>query len=172
MDHLATPLCGRALCLLALLGVCAGCAPPSPRDTRAADVRIITEGEVSWVRHWSTSDAERIVARYAEDATVMSPNVAPAIGSEAIRETIKQLVRDGNFALTFDVLRVEVARSGDLGYAQGSYALVSTGLATKKPLTDRGTYLRVYRKQLDGAWKVLLDMRTSSLTASSPLLGQ
>ena len=69
---------------------------------------------MSWVRHWSTSDAERIVARYAEDATV----------------------------------------------------------ATKKPLTDRGTYLRVYRKQLDGAWKVLLDMRTSSLTASSPLLGQ
>src|ERR1035441_9650533 len=118
MDHLAKLLCGRALCLLALLGVCAGCAPPSPRDTRAADVRIITEGEVSWVRHWSTSDAERIVARYAEDATVMSPNVAPAIGSEAIREMIKQLVRDGNFALTFDVPCVEVARSGDLGFDQ------------------------------------------------------
>ena len=78
----------------------------------------------------------------------------------------------GTSPLTFDVPRVEVARSGDLGYAQGSYTLVTTSLATRQPLTDQGTYLRVYRKQLDGAWKVLLDMRTSSLTASSPLLGQ
>jgi uncharacterized protein (TIGR02246 family) len=126
---------------------------------------------VLWVRHWSTRDAERIVARYAEDATVMAPNTTPAIGREAIREIIKQFVRDGNFAVTFEVLHVEVARSGDLGYAEGSYTLVTTNLATKQPLTDRGTYLRVYRKQLDGAWKVLRDMRTSSLTASSPLLG-
>ena len=171
MGHQAELLCGRALCLLALLGVWAGCAPPLPRDTHAADVRTITEGEVLWMRHWSTRDAEGIVARYAEDASVMAPNMAPAIGREAIRQMVKQFVRDGNFGLTFDVLRVEVARSGDLGYAEGSYTLVTTDLATKQPLNDRGTYLRVYRKQLDGAWKVLLDMRTSSLTASSPLLG-
>src|ERR1019366_8593946 len=77
-----------------------GLRPPQPRDTHAADVRTITEGEVLCVRHWSTRDAERIVARYAEDATVMAPNMAPAVGREAIREMVKQLVRDGNFALT------------------------------------------------------------------------
>ena len=70
------------------------------------------------MRHWSTRDAERIVARYADDTTVMAPNMAPAIGREAIREMVKQLVRDGNFALTFDVPCVEVARSGDLGFDQ------------------------------------------------------
>src|ERR1019366_5765524 len=51
MDHPAKLLCGRALCLLVLLAVCAGCAPPQPRDHHAADVRTITEGEVLWVRH-------------------------------------------------------------------------------------------------------------------------
>jgi ketosteroid isomerase-like protein len=79
---------------------------------------------------------------------------------------VKQLVRDGNFAFTFEVGRVELARSVDFGYVQGSYTMVTTDWSTKKPLTDQGTYLRVYRKQLDGAWSVLLDMRASSLTAS------
>jgi ketosteroid isomerase-like protein len=172
MDHLAKLRCRKVLSLLTLLAVCAGCAPPPPRDTHSADVRTITEGEMLWVRPWTIRDAERIVARYAEDATVMAPNMAPAIGREAILEMVKELVRDGNFALTFEVGRVEVARSGDLGYVEGSYTLVATAAATRKPFTDRGTYLRVYRKQLDGAWKVLLDMRASSLAAASPLVEQ
>ena len=158
--------------LATLLLVGAACTPPPPHDTHDADVRTIAEGEALWVGHWSTRDAERILARYAEDATVMTPNMAPAFGREAIRELVKQFVRDGNFALTFEVARVEVARSGDLGYVQGSYTLVTTGLATKKPVTDRGTYLRVYRKQLDGSWKVLHDMRASNLPAAPPATGQ
>jgi ketosteroid isomerase-like protein len=88
-----------------------GLRATQPRDPPAADVRTITEGEVLWVGHWSTRDAERIVTRYAEDATMMSPNMAPAIGREAIREMVKQLVRDGNFALTFDVPRSLTASS-------------------------------------------------------------
>ena len=39
-------MCGRALCLLVLLGICAGCTPPQPPDTHAADVRTITSGKV------------------------------------------------------------------------------------------------------------------------------
>jgi uncharacterized protein (TIGR02246 family) len=166
MDPRAKLLYGMALFLAVLLAVCAGCTPPPPRDSRSADIRSINEAEVSWVRHWSTRDAERIVAHYAEDAAVMAPNMPPAVGREAIREMVKQLVRDGNFAFTFEVGRVELARSVDFGYVQGSYTMVTTDWSTKKPLTDQGTYLRVYRKQLDGAWSVLLDMRASSLTAS------
>jgi ketosteroid isomerase-like protein len=42
----------------------------------------------------------------------------------------------------------EVARSGDLGYTWGSYA---TG-------KERGSYVRVWTRQRDGAWKVALDV--------------
>jgi uncharacterized protein (TIGR02246 family) len=159
---------GMTLSLTLLLALWAGCTPPPPRDTRSAEVRTIKEGEVSWVRHWSTRDAERIVAHYAEDATMMAPNMDPAVGREAIREMVKELVRDGNFALSFEVARVELASSVDFGYVQGTYTQMVTDPLTKKPTTDRGTYLRVYRKQPDGAWNVLLDMRTSSLPALTP----
>jgi ketosteroid isomerase-like protein len=162
MDNIASV---PAFLLLTLLATGTGCKPPPPRDTHDADVRSITEGEVLWVRHWSTRDAERIVAHYSEDAAVMAPNMAPAIGREAILEMVKQLVRDGEFAFTFEAARVDVARSGDYGYVQGSYTLTMTDLSTKKPVTDRGSYLRIYRKQPDGAWKVVQEIRAGGLPA-------
>jgi uncharacterized protein (TIGR02246 family) len=157
---------GAAALLLTLLAAWAGCTPPPPRDTHDADVRSITESEVLWAGQWSTRDAERIVSHYSEDASVMTPNLPPAIGREAIREMVKQFVRDGDFALTFEAARVDVAKSGDFGYAQGSYTLTMTDLATKKPSTDQGSYLRIYRKQPDGAWKVVQEMRASRLPAA------
>ena len=165
MHHIPKPRWGTAL-LPAVLAFCAGCTPPPPRDTHDADVRSISEGELLWVRHWSSRDVERIVARYAEDATLLTPNLPPAIGREAVREVVRQFVRDGYFALTFEVTHVEVARSGDLGYVEGNYTLVTTNLSTTQPFTDQGTYLRVYRKQPDGAWKVLRDIRASHLPAT------
>ena len=154
---------GAAVLLLTVLSLGISCAPPPPRDTHDADVRSITEGELLWVRDWSTRDTEGIVARYADEATVMPPDSPPASGREAIRETVKQYVRDGNFAFNFETKAVEVARSGDYGYVQGTYTLTTTGAATKKPVTDRGSYLRIYRKQLNGGWKVSYEMRASSL---------
>jgi ketosteroid isomerase-like protein len=67
---------------------------------------------------------------------MMAPNSAPANGREAIREVVKQYVRDGNFAFNFEAKAVEVARSGDYGYVQRSYT-PGTDAATKLPFTDR-----------------------------------
>ena len=141
----------------------AGCTPPPPRDTHDSDLRSITEAEVLWVRHWRLRDAERIISHYSEDATLSLPNAPPAVGREAIKEAIKEIVRDGNLAFTFEAQRVEVAKSGDYGYAEGTYSLTMTDLASKKAVTDKGTFLRVYRKQLNGVWRVLQDMRSSRL---------
>jgi uncharacterized protein (TIGR02246 family) len=167
MYYLSQSRYRRAACLLTMLTLSTGCTSPPPRDTHDADVRSITEGELLWVRHWSTRDAERIVSHFAEDAAVMAPNTAPAIGREAIREMVRQFVRDGEFAFTFETARVEVAKSGDYGYVEGSYTLTMTNVATKKPFTDQGSFLRIYRKQADGAWKVVQEMRTSHLPAGA-----
>jgi len=141
----------------------AGCTTPPPRDTHDADLRTITEAEVLWVRHWRLRDAERIISHYSEDATLSLPNVPPAVGREAIKEAIKEIVRDGNLAFTFEALRVEVAKGGDYAYAEGTYSLTMTDPGSKKAATDHGTFLRVYRKQLNGGWRVLQDMRSSRL---------
>jgi ketosteroid isomerase-like protein len=168
MENAANSRYGSAVFLLTLFAAQTGCAPPPPRDSRDADIRTIREGEILWVRHWGTRDAERIVAHYAEAAALMLPDMPPAIGREAIREMVGKMVQDANLALSFEPLRVDAAKSGDLGFSQGAYQLTTTDPATKRPFTDKGAYITIYRKQLDGSWKAEQSIFTSSLPASLP----
>jgi ketosteroid isomerase-like protein len=63
-----------------------------------------------------------------------------------------------NFSLTFASDKVDVAKSGDFGYSQGSFTQTWTGPKTKKVLTVKGKYVRVYKKQADGSWKVVAEI--------------
>jgi ketosteroid isomerase-like protein len=44
----------------------------------------------------------------------------------------------------------------------------ATNPATKQPFEDKGTYLAVYKKQADGAWKAVVDMGTSEIFPAVP----
>ena len=52
----------------------------------------------------------------------------------------------------------DVSRSGELGYTTGPSVL--TDLSPQKKAPQYGTYFSIWRKQADGAWKVLLDLGT------------
>jgi periplasmic protein TonB len=51
---------------------------------------------------------------------------------------------------------VELSKSGDLGYVRGSYDASYTAAGTH--VREHGKYLTVWKKQLDGTWKVAVDM--------------
>ena len=48
----------------------------------------------------------------------------------------------------------EPARSGDLGYTWGTYATP----AIRQETAQKGFYMRVWVRQRDGGWKVVLDV--------------
>jgi len=143
----------------------AGCrAAPAHRDTHDADVRTIKEGEMLWVRHWSTRDVDQILSHYAEDAIWMGPHLPFANGREAIREVVQRLVEDGNFSITFEPARVDTAKSGELGFSQGRYTMTLTDPFTKRAVTDQGSYARIYRREPGGGWRTIQEINTSSPT--------
>ena len=86
----------------------------------------------------------------------MMAGVPDIKGIAAIREAIPAMMQDPAFALSFEADRVEVARSGDLAYETGSYTMTMTG-PDKKPATEKGHYVVVWRKGADGAWKAVVD---------------
>jgi ketosteroid isomerase-like protein len=49
-----------------------------------------------------------------------------------------------------------VARSGDLGYTYGVYALLTVAGGTRA--TESGDYLRIWRRDADGEWRIALDL--------------
>ena len=153
---------------LLLFAFTTACTQAPPPDTHDADVQALKDTEAAWVKVIAAKDFEKSMGYYADDASVLMPN-APAInGKDAIRAFFKPLSDDPNFAMTFQESRIEVAKSGDLGYTRGTYTMTMTDPKTKKPVTDKGKYLTAYKKQADGTWKAVADMTSSDMPMPAP----
>jgi len=137
------------------------CAQPSKSGARDADVRAVKELEAQWVKEFKMKDPEKLASHYTDNAVLMGPGMPAAVGIDAICAALKEMVADPNLALTFQAQRVEVARSGDLAYTQGSYNMTMTDPKTKQKANDQGSYVTVYKKQADGSWKAVSDIATS-----------
>ena len=144
----------------ALAVVLAGCnqAPPPPApDTHDADVKAIRDLETATVQAIAAKDLDKFVAFYADDASVFLADQPAINGMAAIKAVMKPMIADKNFSFTISSVKVDVAKSGDLGYSQGAYTWTMTNPKTKKVLTEKGKYVTVYKKQADGGWKAVAD---------------
>ena len=133
-------------------------------ETRAADERAIREAELEWWGVTVAKNLERTVAFYADEASMFPPNAPLATGKEAIRAVWSPLLTTPGVAISGQTTKVEVSRGGDLGYTTGTYQLTAPDPAGK-PVTDRGKYVVVWKKQADGSWKVIADIFNSNLPA-------
>lgn len=146
----------------------AGCntaptAPATPAVDLVAEQSKIRDIEAGWVKEAAAKDLEKSVGHYADDAILMMPGAPPAKGKDAIRAAWKGMLDDPNIKLNFSSDRVEMSADGDLATTRGSYTMTVTNPKTKKPVDDKGSYMTVYKKQADGAWKVIEDMTTSEV---------
>lgn len=159
-------LCGIAAAAFAITA-CRQAPPPLP-DTHEADVKAITALEVEANQSYVARNPDKLVNFYANDAILMAPGAPPASGIDAIRAEIQQMLADPALSLSFQAKRVNVAKAGDLAYTQGSYQMTMSDPNTHKPIKDHGSYITIYRKQLDGSWKAEMDIATSELPPSPP----
>jgi uncharacterized protein (TIGR02246 family) len=152
------------LALLASQFGCTQAPPPAPPDTRATDEKAIRDMEAAWGKEYTSKDLDKVMAHYADDASVLMTDMPIHTGKDSIRPLFKDLLADPNFALDIQTGKVEVAKSGDVAYSQGTYTFVATG-PKKKPVTEKGKYIEVYKKQADGSWKVAEDMNNADAPA-------
>ncbi len=132
---------------------------------RAADTGSIEQSLRKLDQEWSAAAAARnldkVVSYYTADAVVQAPNMPAASTAEAIRNVWKgelETMISGGWKAN----RVEVAKSGDMAYASGTYNWVGKG-PDGKEIKDRGKYLEVWKKQADGTWKCIADSWNSDL---------
>jgi uncharacterized protein (TIGR02246 family) len=154
--------------LVLLLTECSPAPTPAP-DTREADAKSIQADGEQWQKDFAAKDADKLVSHYTDDIVVMNPGQSAIKGKDAALAALKPMLSDPAFRLTFEIGKVEVARSGDIGYATGPYQLAYTDPVSKKVIEDKGNYVEVYKKQADGSWKSAYDIATSEvLSAPSP----
>ena len=131
------------------------CSQPAPPDTRAADEAAIRELNAQWSMAALANDLEAMVSYYTDDAYLLPPNEPVAIGKKAIRESWGRLLGPG-VATSWTITKVEVARSGDIAYLIGAYALTMKD-PEGKPVVDRGKIMEIWKKREDGKWKAVAD---------------
>ena len=89
---------------------------------------------------------------YADDAVVLPPNQAAVTTKDRIRNLWKGFL-DSLTDISWKTTRVEMAKSGDMGYLIGTYEMTM-----KDGSKDKGKYCEVWKKKADGKWKVSTDM--------------
>ena len=154
-----------AFCLTTLT---VGCAPQQQpvSDTRATDEAAISAAETAWSKAAGAKQLDATVAYYADDATVLAPNAPMVSDKQGIRKTWTDMFAAPGFSMSWQTTKAEVARSGDIGYTIGTYKM---GMNDPKgnPMTDRGKYVTVWRKQPDGRWKAIVDVFNTDLPAAA-----
>jgi uncharacterized protein (TIGR02246 family) len=129
-------------------------------DARALDENAIRDSEAAWVKAFATKEPEKAAAFYADNAASMLPDTPLMTGRKAIIAGMKPELGDPNFSLVFAPTKVEIAKSGDIAYSQGTFKYTTTDPKTRKRLGQAGNYVEVYKKQADGTWKVEEDIAT------------
>jgi uncharacterized protein (TIGR02246 family) len=160
----------RHVCLVGSVGLFVltiACTSTAVPDTRDADIKAVKDVEAAWVKDVATKDVEKFASYYSDDASLLMPNAPIINGKDNIRAALKPMLADPNFALTFESTRAEASKGGDLVYTVGTYSMTMSGPKDKKPVTDNGKYLTVFKKRADGSWKAVADMINSDTPAST-----
>ena len=105
----------------------------------------------------AAKDLDRTVSFYSKNASLFPVAEPIVIGEKAIREEWAHLFAIPGFLNTAKRTKVEVSRSGDLAYTQGTYA-TELNLAGGKTATEHGKWVSIWKKQSDGSWKIEVDI--------------
>jgi ketosteroid isomerase-like protein len=127
--------------------------------------QALRDADDQWSKAAGAHDLEETVSFYSSDAIVLPPNGPTITTKDGIHDMWKQIIRDMQ-SMSWKATRVEVAKSGELGYITGTYEM-SIKDETGKLINDKGKYLEVWKKQGDGSWKCSADMFSSDLPASA-----
>jgi ketosteroid isomerase-like protein len=136
-------------------------------ETGSDNERALREVDRKWSEAAAAKDVDKVVSYYAENAIVLPPNAAIARTRETVRTIWKEMLESPGLVISWTPEKVEVAKSGELGYVSGTYQLRMND-AKGKPVDDRGKYLEVMKKQADGSWKCVADTWNSDLPAAPP----
>ena len=106
---------------------------------------------------FDAKDVSKVNSYYAPDAIIATAGRPAAKDGRAVSKAIKDDLADPNFKMILSNEKTEVAASGDLAYRRGSYKITATNPQTKHAEHIVGTYLTIFRKQVDGSWKIVED---------------
>jgi ketosteroid isomerase-like protein len=154
-------------CLALVVSTSACSALPAENNDSGNDrtraEAMIRQQDDAWLNAIGTKQLDATMSYYADGAVLLAPNAPIAQNKEEIRQFWSQFFSSipAGVPFTYGTTKVELASSGDLGYAVGFYTLGN-------PPIDKGKYVEVWKKQANGAWKAIVNTFNSDMPAPPP----
>jgi uncharacterized protein (TIGR02246 family) len=144
-----------AVALILVLVGCQQAPPPQPPDTRAADETAIRAAESDMIKAVAALDAAKAASFYSDDVVGMTADAPVIQGKENAQKYFDKWMSEKP-EVSWNPVKVEVARSGDLAYTWGTGKM---SVKDKKGKVTETTlkYVSVWKKQADGGWKIAID---------------
>ena len=109
----------------------------------------------------SGSAGEAYASRLADDARIHRPGVMPVVGKDALAAW----AAGQGSKLQGEPLLADVSRSGDLGYAYGSYEIEGAN-------PQAGYFARVWKRNETGRWLIVMDTISPLPAGDRPLTAE
>jgi ketosteroid isomerase-like protein len=130
-------------------------APP-PIDLRAENLAV-SRADTEMSDATAGRDLKRFTRYLAEDVIFVPEGAPLAFGPAAVAALWADLFKEGGPSLTWRPTLSYVASSGDLAYTEGDFLSTAKGPDGKERKRS-GRYVSVWRKQLDGSWRAVVDI--------------
>lgn len=121
------------------------------------------------IQQWSAATnqpgdagADGYVSFVTEDVVLLPPHGERVNGRDALRAWSLDFTGAEDWSVSWAADSVEVAESGELAHAFGSYQFRMRD-EDGNLVEDRGTFLDTFRKQPDGSWKATVIAFNSDL---------
>jgi ketosteroid isomerase-like protein len=121
------------------------------------DSQVLIERDIEFSNYSQEYGIKKAFIEFADSAAVLlKPNQMPIKGDLSIRIYYKML-DDSQLNLSWVPLEAKIAGSRDLGYTYGIWELKTSDTI------ENGTYVTIWKKDKEGAWKYVLDSGTEGL---------
>jgi len=125
-------------------------ASVNPEAGRAA----LLEADREFIRAASSRGVlKAFQAHLGDEARLHRNGIFPLTKKDAIRSFLAQK----KFMPSGEPMQADVAQSNDLGYTYGRYELREDSAPQHAKATEKGYYVRVWKRDSSGRWKIALD---------------
>lgn len=162
-DHFAVVALACAAVFLSAQAAGAQLLEPTPQPTTpnplsdptmAPGKAFLFELEARFAKDVAARGGAAFASWFADDGVALGNGAAPLVGKVAIEKSANW--SPAAYQLTWTPTDAMMGPSGDMGYTWGHYEGHSKD-ANGNPVTTSGRYMTVWRREKDGAWKVVLD---------------
>jgi uncharacterized protein (TIGR02246 family) len=142
----------------------AACVTAPKKPTAAEDEAAIMAFNQRYLKAINDGDSATLASLTTPEHIMIAPGRPPIVGKEANDAANARAAQ--MFKIEEAWQPVETFVSGDLAYQRGTFTVAATPKAGGATRNTHGTFMRIYKRQADGSWRMVRDMFNSDQPAA------